>query len=985
MIYCCAWNVAWLALVAYLSIITQVILCAGDGSTPTDESSPGNPSLYGRPLLSAFHLVMGEGGSVGDKRAESFLTNYTTQIYCERLHVVNDNLIVIDNEDGEIAFTMKLEEFKLVFYILFVDFRGFVHLSPLYYNHRPEQIIRLVVAAACLATDPLSETEEMKLFRRNTVCVLSQSANFTGLDAIESPDEIPGATRRMLFTIMSMISGVNRDLLGCEAYACFTCVDGVRFVVFSNIFAEFRLTTVFFHLLRLCGVVELNIRKSLLKEPLPEALRMAIGRCKIATLLAPLDGETCRNLLLAGDFADKKLQDATWPYLSKIAVLSNDDELMNNELEEIVSMEPMEFLRGIVRQKVKPADLSVLRGITVPAGPVERYLPWLEQATNVGILSFLPNSTGIGSMPQSVKRMTKLEIIQAVNVGLTDISGDILKNLPILKVMFLSNNMLRELPEEIGTLRELVHIAVDGNQLTSLPSSIVNCTALQLLYASENRLEALPEGLEALPNLLLLSISDNRNFSLVRASMKCTSLYSLRIGGNQITELPAAICDLARLESLVLTNSNLTEVPPQVTRMTSLIRLNMADNSLAALPMSIRDLEKLLILQLANNNLQRLPRVLEDMKKANSAFKVMLSGNPLLCDDTEDELGIRSLWKLFGTEMMSEDEYIGRILEVEKRQFYENLSRRPGHQVTSWDMEKVRQLIMVAPPPHEIKSEAEMLRLWSELLRICPWDETDNGPIQSTRMAELIHVIFHLVLSELRGHGLSNSNKELLKDYLEAVLLDILCKLDGGREEKRETAVEMVRQLNESLEFCPSRQLAELMSIYSLYCGTDGKGDAYRDVFTKRIGNSIARTKENTFTGALASQGNAQNVHLMLFWKKQLKGELGLSLEFNDPYGRHGTDIFENEPIRVLSAFFAVFTPESVTTLLTQEINEEGKVGEAAKYLDDLNLLPVELRGEYFELAEGVEEAAENYCFTKITERGVRRILLSMGILMRTH
>ena len=88
--------------------------------------------------------------------------------------------------------------------------------------------------------------------------------------------------------------------------------------------------------------------------------------------------------------------------------------------------------------------------------------------------------------------------------------GEKLKELPPqvgqlkdLSTLILSGNALSSLPESIGNLQNLRVLEVDNNELTELPTTLAQCSKLQVLNAANNKLSSLKviADLEALETL----------------------------------------------------------------------------------------------------------------------------------------------------------------------------------------------------------------------------------------------------------------------------------------------------------------------------------------------------------------------------------------------------------------------------------------------------------------------------------------------------
>ncbi len=78
-----------------------------------------------------------------------------------------------------------------------------------------------------------------------------------------------------------------------------------------------------------------------------------------------------------------------------------------------------------------------------------------------------------------------------------------------LRWLILTDNRVRQLPNELGNCSRLQKLMLAGNQLTTLPQRLADCQNLELLRIAANRFEVLPQWLLELPRLSWLAFAGN--------------------------------------------------------------------------------------------------------------------------------------------------------------------------------------------------------------------------------------------------------------------------------------------------------------------------------------------------------------------------------------------------------------------------------------------------------------------------------------------
>jgi len=146
------------------------------------------------------------------------------------------------------------------------------------------------------------------------------------------------------------------------------------------------------------------------------------------------------------------------------------------------------------------------------------------------------------------------------------------------------SNLIKNLPDSIGKLRNLKYLYLSHNPLTALPESLGELENLEELYLSDIKLKCLPESIGRLNNLKYIDVSNNF-----------------------LETLPESIKNLKNLMVLCINNNKFTKLPGTVENLESLFRLSVAGNSLEFLPEFLGNLNNLKYLEIAGNSLEFLP------------------------------------------------------------------------------------------------------------------------------------------------------------------------------------------------------------------------------------------------------------------------------------------------------------------------------------------------------------------------------------------
>lgn len=125
---------------------------------------------------------------------------------------------------------------------------------------------------------------------------------------------------------------------------------------------------------------------------------------------------------------------------------------------------------------------------------------------------------------------------------------------------FISNQNNSDKPSnQTATNTEVAGATLDlsGQQLTSLPESVLGRTDLKVLNVSNNQLTSLPAGISKLTNLEVLNVENNRLQSFPPEISQLQHLREILANNNRITSLLAELSNMTWLKVLDISGNNI--------------------------------------------------------------------------------------------------------------------------------------------------------------------------------------------------------------------------------------------------------------------------------------------------------------------------------------------------------------------------------------------------------------------------------------------
>lgn len=129
-------------------------------------------------------------------------------------------------------------------------------------------------------------------------------------------------------------------------------------------------------------------------------------------------------------------------------------------------------------------------------------------------------------------------------------------NPPGMLLLLDNNNLVGELPQEIGNLKNLILLRMDANKLSgSIPESIGDLTQVREIYLEGNQLSgSIPESIGNLTQVRVIHLEGNQLSGPIPQSIECLkNMESFYVGHNNLEgTLPEVFADLPLLRGLSL-------------------------------------------------------------------------------------------------------------------------------------------------------------------------------------------------------------------------------------------------------------------------------------------------------------------------------------------------------------------------------------------------------------------------------------------------
>jgi hypothetical protein len=185
--------------------------------------------------------------------------------------------------------------------------------------------------------------------------------------------------------------------------------------------------------------------------------------------------------------------------------------------------------------------------------------------------------------------------------NLTEFPFEILSLADSLEILDLSNNQLKDIPEEIKKLTKLKIIFASNNHFEALPESLGQCESLEMIGFKANKIKQVP-ALSLPARLRWLILTDNQITCLPDSLGERPRMQKLALAGNQLTELPANLAQLNNLELIRISANHLTQFPDQLLCLPKLAWLAFGGNPFSRIEREVQSIPSVVYSSLTLHN-----------------------------------------------------------------------------------------------------------------------------------------------------------------------------------------------------------------------------------------------------------------------------------------------------------------------------------------------------------------------------------------------
>lgn len=282
------------------------------------------------------------------------------------------------------------------------------------------------------------------------------------------------------------------------------------------------------------------------------------------------------------------------------------------------------FITDETDTKSKDTSITLVAGDSIIIDTVD--VPNDYESDSLAVIAFLANQSITDWVWDSLVTIVdnRIRHLNLSNKSINTLHTSI-KTLTFLNKLYLSENNLQELPDEIQELKRLWHLYLGNNPLQTFPLILKSMPWLITINLDYTGITELPDTLVKFPHLEAISLEGNGLDSIPSIIPQIQTMRYLGFDDNNITTIPEDLYKL-NLRTLTLGKNNISYLSPQIGQFKEMFHFTIYNNAIDSIPETIYKCEALETFWAGNNNIKKIPDSFCDLVLLNT---VQLSGNQL--------------------------------------------------------------------------------------------------------------------------------------------------------------------------------------------------------------------------------------------------------------------------------------------------------------------------------------------------------------------
>jgi Leucine-rich repeat (LRR) protein len=182
-----------------------------------------------------------------------------------------------------------------------------------------------------------------------------------------------------------------------------------------------------------------------------------------------------------------------------------------------------------------------------------------------------------------------------------DANSEMLRDLPNLEELDISEAGIAEVPEVVFELSALRRLWLVRNPIRSLTPSISRLKRLNYVNLDGTEIGDLPDEFSRLAELRYLRVNETRISSLPESMRQLSNMRRLYARGTKLDAVPPVVASWRNVEDLAFDNTDISNIPDWLVNLPKLKRLSFSGcGKLGRLPDDLKGWRKLQVLDVSN-------------------------------------------------------------------------------------------------------------------------------------------------------------------------------------------------------------------------------------------------------------------------------------------------------------------------------------------------------------------------------------------------